>query len=137
MSSNIKQIDDEEFLTRFENRSLDAIHFDHVGHLRISWLYLNSHDVDTAVNLVCTGIQAYAESLGATKKFHLTVTDALVRIMAKRIDMMKKKDWQLFLKENTDLVEDSLSVLHQHFSRDILSSEHARISLVQPDIQSL
>ena len=130
-------LNDEAFLTQFENLTLDPIHFNHVGHLRIAWLYLNRHDVDTAVQLLCSRIQTYAESLGATTKFHLTITDALVRIMAQRMDGMREKRWKLFLDENRDLAEDALSVLYQYFSKDVLFSEAARISLVQPDIRPL
>ena len=124
-------------MTQFENQTLNSIHFKHIGHLRLAWLYLNSNDVDTAIKLICSGIQAYAESLGATTKFHLTITDAIVRIMAKRVGAMAEKKWDLFLDENNDLVEDALSVLHQYFSKDILFSEEARISLVQSDIRPL
>ena len=137
MDSGVKPINDRVFLAQFENQTLDKAYFNHLGHLRLAWLYLNSHDVDTAVTLVCSGIQAYAESLGATKKFHLTITDSIVRIMANRIDSMKEKSWQLFLEGNTDLVEDSLSVLNQYFSKDKLLSEDARVSLISPDIKRI
>ena len=137
INSAVEHIDDNTFLTQFENQTLSPIHFRHIGHLRLAWLYLNRHDVETAIGLVCSGIQAYAESLGATTKFHLTITDAIVRIMAKRVDAMAKKEWDLFLDENRDLVEDALSVLSQYFSKDRLFSEEARTSLVQPDIKPL
>ena len=137
INSNIQQITDTEFLTQFENQTLSPVHFKHIGHLRLAWLYLNNNDVDTAVKLICSGIQAYAESLGASTKFHLTITDAIARIMAKRIEIMSEKTWDLFLSENSDLVEDALSVLYQYFSKELLFSEEARISLVQPDIRPL
>ena len=132
-----EQLNDQAFLTQFEGQTLAPIHFKHLGHLRLAWLYLRSNDVDTSVQLVCSGIQAYAESLGASTKFHLTITDTLVRIMAKRINRMEEKTWKLFLDENRDLVEDTMSVLLQYFSKDLLFSETARISLVQPDIKPL
>lgn len=135
--SQVKQLNDRDFLCQFENQTLDSVHFNHVGHLRLAWLYLNRYEVETAVNQVYSRIQAYAASLGAKDKFHLTITDALVRIMAKRIAIMSQKEWELFLVENNDLVEDALSVLDQHFSRELLFSEQARTSLVQPDVQPL
>ncbi|MEM7035021.1 MAG: hypothetical protein AAF629_36110 [Chloroflexota bacterium] len=133
----VERIDDHEFLAQFENQTLSPRHFNHVGHLRLAWLYLNHHDVETAVNLVSSGIQSYATSLGATTKFHRTITDAIVRIMAKRVDDMTEKEWDLFLAENSDLVDDALSVVYQYFSKELLFSEKARTSLVQPDIRSL
>ena len=132
-----EQLSDQAFLAQFESQTLAPIHFKHVGHLRLAWLYLSRNDVETAVQLVCSGIRAYAESLGASTKFHLTITDTLVRIVAKRINNMQEKVWELFLNENRDLVEDAISVLLQYFSKDLLFSETARISLVQPDLRPL
>jgi hypothetical protein len=135
--SPIKQLNDTEFFFQFENQTLDMRHFNHMGHLRLAWLYLSRYDVDTAVKLVCSSIQAYATRLGASRKFHLTITNALVRIMAKRRDNMQKKEWELFLLENQDLVNDAISVLDQHFSKGLLFSEQARTTLVQPDKKPL
>ncbi|MEM7126805.1 MAG: hypothetical protein AAF702_10795 [Chloroflexota bacterium] len=135
--STITQIDDQTFLSQFEDQTLDPVHFKHLGHLRLAWIYLERNSIDTAAGLVCSGIQAYAESLGATPKFHRTITDAMVRIMARRLNQMVKKEWQRFLDENNDLVEDALSVLYQHYSKDVLFSEVARTSFVQPDIEPI
>jgi hypothetical protein len=131
------ELGDRQFLDQFENKTLNPSYFNHRGHSRLAWLYLNHHDVDTAVERVCTGIEAYASSLGAATKFHLTLTDAIVRIMARRMDKMDEKDWSLFLDQNKDLVEDARSVLGQYFSKDHLFSETARTSLVQPDLKPL
>lgn len=130
---NIESLDDKAFLEQFENLTLDSIHFSHTGHLRCAWLYLSSNDLDTALRLICSGIKAYAESLGSTTKFNLTLTDAFVRIMAKRMKQTEAPDWQSFLDHNDDLVSDALSVLSEHFSKELLFSETARTSLVKPD----
>jgi hypothetical protein len=50
---------------------------------------------------------------------------------------MQKKEWELFLLENQDLVNDAISVLDQHFSKGLLFSEQARTTLVQPDKKPL
>lgn len=130
-------LDDAAFQSAFEDLTLDPTHFSHRGHLRIAWLYLMQNDCETAVQKVCSGIKTYAESLGASTKFNLTITDALVRIMADRIEQMEEKDWPLFLEQNPDLIEDSLALLFKYFTEDVLLSEAARTSLVQPDIRPL
>lgn len=134
---NLQLLDDQTFMVQFENLSLDPAHFSHQGHLRIAWLYLQEHDLDTAVQLVCSGIKAYAESLGESRKFNVTITDALVRLMAQRMEAMEEKEWPCFLQQNPDLGEDSLSVLLQYYSEDLLFSETARTSLVEPDIRAI
>lgn len=137
MQQKINSISDLEFLTQFEDHTLDPSYFNHLGHLRLAWLYLNSHDLDTSISLASSGIQSYATSLGASTKFHLTITDSIVRIMAIRIAKLEQNDWPSFVAENTDLVEDALSVLDQYFTRDKLLSEKARVSLLSPDIQPI
>ena len=86
---------------------------------------------------MCSGIKDFGESLGANTKFHLTITDSLVRIMAKRLDEMDQKGWQSFLDQNKDMVDDAIGVLLQYFSRDLLFSESARTTLVSPDLQPI
>lgn len=136
-NSTAEQLSNREFLTQFQNQTLNPVHFNHVGHLRLAWIYLNHHDLETSVQGVCTGIKAFAESFGAGTKFHITITDSLVRIMGKRVDAMEQKDWQLFLDQNKDLVDDAISVLLQYFSKDLLFSEMARTSLTEPDIKPI
>lgn len=75
--------------------------------------------------------------MGANGKFHLTMTDAIVRIMARRVETMEEKNWRLFLQQNTDLVEDFESALHSHYSKDLLFSTVARTTLVSPDIKPI
>ena len=133
----IKTIDDQTFLTQIENLTLDKIYFNHVGHLRLAWLYLESYETDIAVNKTCQSIKAYAESLGARQKFNKTITDALVRIMAKRKAGLVNESWSNFIKTNTDLVEDAFSVLLQYYSKERLLSEEARLSVVSADIKEI
>ncbi len=137
MNSSIQTIDNQVFLSQFEDLSLDKAYFNHRGHLRLAWLYLQQNELELAIHKVCTGIQAYAESLGAKDKFNLTITDATVRIMARRIESMPDKSWRLFLACNTDLVNDALSVLTQYFSKHRLLSEEARVKLIKPDLKDI
>lgn len=134
---NKERFSDEVFIRKFENQALLPDEFKHRDHLRLTWLYLATYDLETTVQKACYGIKVYAESLGAGKKFHLTITDSIVRIMAQRVDKMEKKEWELFLNQNRDLVDDAISVLLQYFSRDLLFSEKARTSLIQPDLKPI
>lgn len=128
-------LSDTAFLEQFEQQTLPPEHFNHQGHLRLAWLYLNLFDLATAVDKVCLGIKTYAESLGATDKFHWTITDALVRIMAKR--MGAEDAWPVFLQNNQDLLNDALTILHQYYSEELLNSTEARMAVQQPDIKAI
>ena len=137
MSTSLPPLNDQVFLQQFEQLELDPQYFNHLGHLRLAWIYLGRFPLDTAIERTCTGIKAYAESLGAHDKFNHTITDAIVRIIDKRRQRMTNPDWPEFLNKNPDIVEDALAVLDQYYSRDILFGERARHGLVQPDRQAI
>lgn len=133
----ISEMSDSEFLVQFENQTLPPEMFNHIAHIRLAWLYVRVLDVDTATEKTCAGLKAYAESLGAKDKFHLTISHALVRIIALRMNESHASDWPEFIAQNRDLVEDAIGVLCRYFSYDRLMSDKARVELVLPDIQAL
>lgn len=135
MTTEVNSITDQEFLTQFENQTLAPVYFDHLGHLRLAWLYLDKHNLEVAISLTCSGIKAYAESLGLKRKFHVTITCALVKVMAIRIEQTSKKSWSYFLEKNNDLVNNSLTVLYQYYSKELLLSNYAQENDTPPDLK--
>ena len=133
-----KTLSDKAFLAQFEQLTLAPAHMNHQGHIRLAWLYLSKHNIDQACRLTCQGINAYANSLGARDKFHYTITDALVRIMAVRLNASAESgtSWQHFITENQDLVENALAVLDQYYSPERLFSSQAKQTAIAPDRQT-
>ena len=129
------QLDDDSFINQFENQTLDVVHFSHLGHMRLAWLYLSRHTVDEATQKVCNGISAYAESLGAKDKFNITLTYSFVLLMASRINNVSKQDFSAYLQSNEDLVNNAGTVLAKHFSNELLFSEQAKKTVMQPDLE--
>ena len=144
---------DQQFLQQFEQLSLPSEQFNHLGHLRIAWLYLlieqqtknsvNNFDEFSAVNKVCVGIKAYAESLGAAMKFHFTLTKALVIVVANLMDELKVSldknvldcdDWRLFTEKNPNLINDAIGVLKGYYSPELLNCDEAKLVWYEPDI---
>ncbi|MBE9398215.1 hypothetical protein IOQ59_13215 [Pontibacterium sp. N1Y112] len=107
-------LNDEAFISAFEDLSLSPELFDHKGHMRICWLYLNRYSLDIALQRTCDGIQSYATSLGATDKFDYPLTAAFVRIMSQRVDADTTANWATFLDQNKDLVDDAKGVIRQY-----------------------
>jgi hypothetical protein len=128
-------LSDEEFITQFENQTLAPEHFDHCGHLRLAWLYLSRYDRQHAFLKISQGIQSYAASLGDTEKFAVTITDAMSKLVASRQLVTGNVDWLSFLRDNPDLVENSMGLLLQHYRSSTLFSDKARKSLVEPDLK--
>jgi len=126
----MSNLSDREFLKQFFELTLDPEEFHHVGHLRMAWLLLKQYPVDIAISKGCQGIKNFAGSLGANKKYHVTISHALFYIMKSR---GLGDNWQQFIEDNGDIVINSISVLTKHYSEDVLFSDAARIEFIAPD----
>jgi hypothetical protein len=127
---------DDEFLARFDDLTLPAAEFNHLGHLRLAWLCLRRYDPDEAIRRCCTGIEAYAAHLGARDKFHRTVTEAMVRLLA-AAGTQRFTDWESYRAAIPDLVADARASLARHYSAPLLAGDEARRRFVAPDLAPL
>ncbi|MBV1789057.1 hypothetical protein KQ940_13445 [Marinobacterium sp. D7] len=126
-------LDDKSYLELFAARALGPEHFDHRGHLYIAWLHLVHFDEDEARQRVCSGIRELAARFGAQEKYNHTLTEALVRIMARRLSGVSRQSFDTFLETNPDLLCDAHTVLARHYSDACLNSVRAKVSWVEPD----
>lgn len=126
------QSDETTYLKQFECLELGPEHFDHVGHLYMAWLHLKHYDLEEANTRVCNGIRRLADKFGVPEKFNHTLSEALMRIMAGRMHD-RGQDFDTFLRNNPDLVDDCRGVLARHYSDACLTSEAARAGWVEPD----
>lgn len=129
----MQQLDDDTFMIRFERLDLGPEYFDHRGHLRMGWLHLRRYGLDEGNARVCDGIRSLAMKFGAPGKFNHTLTEALMRIMAVRMDVAADPDFEAFLVRNPDLVDDARGVLARHYSDALLNSAEAHAGRVGPD----
>jgi len=126
------QTNEARYLKQFEQHELGPEQFDHVGHLYMAWLHLKHFEAGEANERVCSGIRRLADKLGVPEKFHHTLSEALVRIMATRI-LDGDETFTHFLARNPDLVKDCKGVLAQHYSDECLASAAAKTGWVAPD----
>lgn len=131
-------ISHQQFLEQFENQTLDPNYFDHRGHIRLAWLYLTGSTFDHAHTRIGQGILRYATSLGAPDKFHSTLTYALTYLIALRIDPHKgnekeDKDFESFLSDHSELIDQPMALVHQYFSPELLNSDAAKRNVLEPD----
>lgn len=124
---------DEQFLEAFLASRLPASGFDHLGHLRAAWLLLQRHPLPVAVCYTCDGIERLARQLGVPDKYHRTLSEALVRLMAHGGAADTAVPWPAFLAANMDLVTDARAVLARYYSDACLQSPAARSRFVFPD----
>jgi hypothetical protein len=124
---------DHEFLTAFLDCSMPASGFDHRGHVRAAWLMLRCYPEDEAAQRTCDGIARLATHLGVPGKYHRTLTEALVRLMAHGGAADHGMSWNDFVHKNRLLMEDARGLLARHYSEQTLGSPDARKNFVPPD----
>lgn len=128
---------DDEFLAAFLDCSMPPAGFDHRGHVRVAWLLLRRLPLAAAVERTCTGIARLAAHLGVPGKYHRTLTEALVRLMAHGGAADPAQSWDGFLRANAALIDDARGLLAQHYSAQRLARPEARTRFLPPDLRPL
>lgn len=123
-------MDDRDFIAAFEDCTLPPDLFPHRSHVRLAWLYLREHSLLETLNRYSTGIQRYAASLGATAKYHETITWAFLFLIHERMQHASHDSFEEFASANEDLFGP---ILERYYSPAALSSDLARRTFVLPD----
>ena len=132
-----KDMSDDQFLAAFLDSSMPPAGFDHLGHLRAAWLLLQRQPLEEAVDTTCDAIARLAARLGVPGKYHRTLSEALVRLMAHGGGADPALSWSGFLAANRELQVDAIGMLARHYSDDVMASPAARERFVPPDRQPL
>ncbi|MBA3872545.1 MAG: hypothetical protein H0X30_25690 [Anaerolineae bacterium] len=126
-------MDDQAFLKAFEDGSLSPSEFSHRGHIRMAWLYLRADGWDKGIVRIRSGIQTFAARLGATTKYHETMTVFWARVVQHMIqDQPQIDDFDDFLVYFPQILDSHL--IERHYSADVLRSPLARQQWVEPDL---
>ncbi|RJG16944.1 hypothetical protein [Massilia cavernae] len=128
---------DDDFLRSFTACTLPPDQFNHAGHIRLAWIHLQRHDFDGAVEGTCRGIRAYATHLGATSKFHHTITVALLHLLRAGGATDRNLSWYQFVNANQALMHNARAALALHYSDARINSDDARQHFVEPDLAPL
>lgn len=126
-------LDDDTFLAAITGCHLPASAFGHREHLRLGWLHLRRAPLQAAIEACCADIARFAAHHGATDKFHRTVTEALLRLMAHGGTADSALDWPGFQQRNAALLNDARGLLARHYSPTLLASAEARHRFLPPD----
>ena len=129
-------ISDEELLSQFEGCIYPNDKFKHLDHIRLAWIYLRHDGYRGAESRMRASIARFAEHCGATRKYHETVTIAWMRLVQAALEAGPRGvEFRKFLDAHPQLGDKS--VLSDYFSKELLSSEAARQSWMEPDIRPL
>ena len=124
---------DREFVEAFEACTLPPDLFSHRAHVRLAWLYLNEDALLPTLTRYSEGIKRYAGSLGASAKYHETITWAFLFLIHERMQRATHATFDDFANANADLFGP---ILTRYYSEEALASEAARRPFVLPDQRS-
>jgi hypothetical protein len=123
-------VDDNELITAFEDCTLPPELFSHRQHVRVGWIYLSEGTLLEALPRFVTSLKRYATSLGASTKYHETITFAFLFLIHERMQRTPAATWDEFAQANPDLFEP---ILDRYYTPDTLRSDLARATFVMPD----
>ncbi len=127
-------LSDDEFISLFESCELDPVLFNHEGHLRLAWIYINHLGLHKAEEKVTSGIQNYVEHLGAKDKYHHTLTIAAVKTVYHFYQKYEGENFFNFIDEFPHLKEDFKSLIDAHYSPELIGSLSAKEQFIKPDL---
>jgi len=127
---------DLQFVQAFESCALPNENFRHRDHIRLAWIYLQLYGGQEARRHMSEAIRRFAAFHGKTDKYHETITLAWLRLVAHALTRLPRgADFDALTKDSPELLEKR--TIERFYSADLLASEAARTSWVEPDLQSL
>ena len=130
--------DDASFLAAFEALEWPAAAFHHREHIRLAWLVRRMEDGGAARRRIERGIRTFAIAQGAAAKYHVTITEAWIRLVESAIALDAPGELEPFdqwIARHPPLLDAKR--LERYFSGDRLRSEPARLAWVEPDLAPL
>jgi len=123
---------DDEFITGFENCSLDPFH--HSDHVRMAYLYLCRYPVLEAIQRFSLALANFATAKGKPGLYHETITWAFLFLIRERMARTENvQTWSEFATSNADLLSWKDNILKKYYSDHTLKSDLARRTFLLPD----
>lgn len=127
-------LSDDELVARFEGATLAPDDYRHREHLRIAFAMLRGADLGEAAVRFRRAMQAYAAAVGATAKYHETLTWAYLVLVHQRMHGAADAGSLDFLARHPDLLDHRGGALARHYDvAAITASPVARRIFVLPE----
>jgi hypothetical protein len=133
-------MDDETFLKSFEDRTLPFDQWHHRAHIKVAYLYLRQHCLETAIKQVRAGIKAlnvaHQVPEAPDRGYHETMTQAWVRLVHLTLcEYGPGETADAFFEQHPQLSQKK--VLRFFYSRERFMSPQAKVEFLEPDLAPL
>ena len=137
MSKHLASREDEAFRESVEDFSLPVNRFNHRAHIRLAYVYLASNNLDTAHQLMRAALLGLLSHNGVDpQKYHETLTRAWILAVAHFMaESPPAQSSDELIDANPQLLDKA--IMGHHYSADLLATEEARISFVEPDVSAI
>lgn len=127
----------DTLLDLFMTGRLAPEQFGHREHVAVAYELLHRYPFDDALDHFSRGASGLAQRAGAPEKFHVTVTYALMLMIANDCKHGKGPSCGEYMESGPAVLRDAMGALGRHYSPERLWSEAARRSWVEPDLLPL
>lgn len=129
--------EDVRFVADLEAGTIPPSEFNHRAHVRLAYAYLAAHDPESATARMRRTLLSYLEHHGVpATKYHETITTSwilAVRHFMARTETTHSADE--FIEANPELLDSRIMLTH--YSADLLFSDAARATFVEPDLDPI
>jgi hypothetical protein len=107
--------------------------FRHREHINLAFLAVRRYGMPAAIGVICTWIRQIAAYERAPQKYHHTVSQAWVELVAHHVAADPGcTDFEAFASRNPALLDKRL--LGRHYQSSTLAAQQARHDWVEPDL---
>lgn len=125
---------DVEFTRALERGEIANQDFHHALHLHVAWVYLNeSSSIREAAGKMRDTLRKFAAAAGKLEKYHETITLFWIHLLARVHLAANGKELKEIVHQDPRLLEKNFPLVY--YSREVLFSERARTSWIEPDLK--
>jgi hypothetical protein len=108
-----------------------AERFGHREHIHLTWLAVHRYGVHEAAPVIARGLDRVARDAGVPSKFHVTLSQAWVQLVAHHLHEEPDADFATFAARNPALLDKRL--IARFYRAETLASPRARTTWTPPD----
>ena len=129
-------MNDDDFWQAFRDCSISPVQFRHRDHLHLTWLLVRRHGPERAGVAVSSGLRHFAALHGQSGKYHETLTQFWVRLVAHMVSARPEvAEFEGFMEAFPQVLDKNLP--YRHWRRETIGGAAARAAWIDPDLLAL
>ena len=132
MPTTFGSMTNSEVIASFDADNLSG-DFHHAEHVRLAFAYLSEFPAVEALHRFSVALKQYAAARGKPDRYHETITYAYLFLIRERMARTPRRDWDVFIHANPDLLQWKPGILDRYYRQSTLRSDLAREVFLFPD----